>query len=216
MDRPLGRACGNALELEEAIHALNGEGPPDLMQVTYALGAEMLVLGGLAPSRDAARRAMEVAISSGRAAAKFREVVEAQGGDPGVIDDPSRLPQAACCELFFAPRAGFVAAVDPRRVGFGVIELGGGRSKPGDPVDHSVGFVLAARPGDLVRVGEPLATIMARDGAGVDAGRRALQQAIRIADEADYPLPLVSHRVTIEGAMPYESSDTPVGAAISE
>src|SRR5687767_1435483 len=102
MDRPLGRACGNALELEEAIHALQGEGPPDLLRVTYALGAEMLVLGGLATNRDAARRAMEVAISSGRAAEKFREVVEAQGGDPSVVEDPSLLPQAACCELFFA------------------------------------------------------------------------------------------------------------------
>lgn len=210
MDRPLGRACGNALELEEAIHALHGEGPPDLMRVTYALGAEMMVLGGLALNRDAGRRAMEVAISSGRAADKFREIVEAQGGDPAVVDDPSQLPQAECCELFFAPRAGFVASIDPRRVGFGVIELGGGRSQPGDPIDHSVGFVIAARPGDLVREGEPLATVMARDAEGIAAGRRAMDEAIRIDDEADYPLPLISHRVTLDGAMPYESSDTPV------
>jgi pyrimidine-nucleoside phosphorylase len=213
MDRPLGRACGNALELEEAIHALHGEGPPDLMGVTYALGAELLVLGGLATNRDAARRAMEVAISSGRAAEKFREVVEAQGGDPRVADDPSLLPQAAQCELFVAPHGGFVAAVDPRRVGFGVIELGGGRSRPGDPLDHSVGFVVAVRPGDLVREGEPLATIMARDDAGIEAGRRALRRAIVIADEADFPLPLISHRVTIEGAASYEASDTPVELA---
>jgi pyrimidine-nucleoside phosphorylase len=216
MDRPLGRSCGNALELEEAIHALHGEGPPDLMRVTYALGAEMLALGGLAASRDAARRAMEVAISSGKAADKFREIIDAQGGDAGVVDDPSRLPQAACCELFFAPRAGFVASIDPRRVGFGVIELGGGRSKAGDPVDHSVGFVIATRPGDLVRDGEPLATVMARDDAGIAAGRRALQEAIVLDDEAEYPLPLISHRVTVEGAMPYESSDTPVEVAISD
>ena len=213
MDRPLGRACGNALELEEAIHALHGEGPPDLMRVTYALGAEMMVLGGLALNRDAARRTMEVAISSGKAADKFREIVEAQGGDPAVVDDPSELPQAACCELFYAPRAGFIASIDPRRVGFGVIELGGGRSKPGDPVDHSVGFVIAARPGDLVREGEPLATVMARDAEGIAAGRRAMAEAIRIDDEADYPLPLISHRITIDGVMPYESSDTPVEVA---
>jgi pyrimidine-nucleoside phosphorylase len=209
MDRPLGRACGNALELEEAIHALQGEGPPDLMAVTYALGAEMLVMGGLATTRDAARRAMEVAISSGRAAEKFRQVIEAQGGNPAVVDDPSLLAQAGRCELFFASHAGFVATIDPRRVGFGVIELGGGRSKPGDPVDHSVGFVIAVRPGDIVREGEPLATIMARDDEGVEAGRRALQRAIVIADEADFPIPLISHRVTIEGATPYEF-DTPV------
>ncbi len=213
MDRPLGRACGNALELEEAINALHGEGPPDLMRVTYALGAEMLVMGGLAVSRDAARRAMEISISSGRAAAKFREVIAAQGGDPAVVDDPSLLPQAACCELYFAPNAGFVASIDPRRIGFGVIELGGGRAKPADPIDHSVGFVIAARPGDLVREGEPVGTIMARDEAGIEAGRRSLQRAIVIADEADYPLPLISHRVTVDGAMPYESTDTPVELA---
>jgi len=213
MDRPLGRACGNALELEEAIHALRGEGPPDLMRVTYALGAELLVLGGLATGRDAARRAMEVAISSGRAADKFREVVEAQGGDPEVVDDPSVLPQAAACELFTAPRAGFVATIDPRRVGLGVIELGGGRSSPGDPVDHSVGFIIAVRPGDLVRKGEPIATILARDDAGIEAGRRALGGAIVIGDEAEFPLPLISHRVTAEGAFPYEASDTPVELA---
>jgi pyrimidine-nucleoside phosphorylase len=205
MDRPLGRACGNSLELEEAIHALHGEGPPDLMRVTYALGAELLVLGGLAAGRDAAWRAMEVAISSGKAADKFRQIVEAQGGDPGVVDDPAQLPQASCCELFLAPRAGFVASIDPRRVGVGVIELGGGRSRPGEPLDHSVGFIISARPGDLVRAGEPVATILAGDEAGVEVGRRALAEAIVIGEEADYPLPLISHRVTIEGAMPYES-----------
>jgi thymidine phosphorylase len=159
---------------------------------------------------------MEVAISSGRAAEKFRAIVEAQGGDPAVVDDPSQLPQAECCELFVASRAGFVASVDPRSIGFGVIDLGGGRSKPGDPIDHSVGFVIAVRPGDLVREGEPMATIMARDVAGVAAARRTLERAIVIADEAEYPLPLVSHRVTVEGAMPYDSSDTPVGVTVSD
>lgn len=125
MDRPLGRACGNAIEVEEAIHALHGEGPPDLMDVTYALGAEMMVLGGLAPGRDAARRAMEVAISSGRAAGTFADIVAAQGGDPAVVEDPGRLPQAGECELYRAPRTGVVASVDPRTIGFGIIELGG-------------------------------------------------------------------------------------------
>jgi thymidine phosphorylase len=128
------------------------------------------------------------------------------------VDDPARLPQAECCELFFAPCAGFVASVDPRRVGFGVIEQGGGRSRPGDPPILR-GFIIAVRPGDLVREGEPLATVMARDAAGIEAGRRALQGAIVIAEEADYPLPLISHRVTLEGATPYEASDTPVELA---
>lgn len=204
MDRPLGRACGNALEVEEAIHALHGDGPPDLMQVTYALGAEMLVLGGVASSTDAARRRMEVAISSGRAAEAFQRIVEAQGGDPRVVDDPSRLPQAREVEIFSARRAGVVARVEPRAVGRGVIALGGGRTRIDDALDHSVGFVIRARPGDVVRVGEPLATIFARDEAGIAAGMASLAEAFVISDEAEPPLPLVSHRVSRAGVEPYE------------
>ncbi|WP_310569774.1 thymidine phosphorylase [Gemmatimonas sp.] len=203
MDRPLGRACGNALEVEESIMALRGEGPPDLMRVTYALGAEMLVLAGVAADRDDALRRMEVAISSGRAAAKFQEIIAAQGGDPRVIDDPSILPQAAECELFLAPRDGVIAQVEPKAIGRGITALGGQRTKVEDGVDHSVGFVITARPGDIVRAGEPLATIFAKDRAGVDAGLAALRRSISIGEEAEPPLPLISHRVTEAGVELY-------------
>ena len=199
MDRPLGRACGNALEVEEAIHTLKGEGPPDLLEVTYVLGAEMLLLAGVVATHDEARRRMEKAIGTGKAAEHFQAVIEAQGGNPGVVDDPAVLPQADECELFKAPRRGFVARVEPRVVGRGIIALGGGRAKMEDRVDPTVGFVIKARPGDWVEQGEPLATIFARDRAGVETGRQVLRQAIIIADEADPPLPLVSHRVTSAG-----------------
>ncbi|WP_461412975.1 thymidine phosphorylase [Gemmatimonas sp.] len=199
MDRPLGRACGNALEVEESIAALRGEGPADLMDVTYALGAEMLVLGGAAATRNEARRRMEVAISSGRAARKFQEIIEAQGGNPAVVDDPGLLPQAAECELFLAVRDGVVAQVEPRAIGRGITALGGGRTRVEDTVDPSVGFVITARPGDVVRAGEPLATIFARNADGVAAGRASLSESIRLADDADPPLPLISHRVTRAG-----------------
>jgi len=207
MDRPLGRACGNALEVEESIAALRGEGPSDLMDVTYALGAEMLVLGGAAATRNEARRRMEVAISSGRAARKFQEIIEAQGGNPAVVDDPELLPQAAEVELFVAARDGVVAQVEPRAIGRGITALGGGRTKVEDTVDPSVGFVITARPGDVVRAGEPLATIFARDAAGVAAGRAALQESIRLADDADPPLPLISHRVTEAGVERYSADE---------
>jgi thymidine phosphorylase len=199
MDRPLGRACGNALEVEEAIHTLKGEGPPDLLEVTYALGAEMLILAGVVENADAARRQMEKAIGTGKAADHFKKIIEAQGGNPGVVDDPAVLPQAAECELFSAPRRGFVARVEPRAIGRGIIALGGGRMKMDDHVDPSVGFVITARPGDWVEQGEPLATIFARDRAGVETGRQALRHAVLIADEADPPLPLISHRVNASG-----------------
>ncbi|MCC6929796.1 MAG: thymidine phosphorylase [Gemmatimonadaceae bacterium] len=205
MDRPLGRACGNALEVEESIAALRGEGPPDLMQVTYALGAEMLVLGGAAANTDQARRKMEVSLSSGRAAEMFQRIIEAQGGDPRVVDDPSRLPQAKEVEIFTAPTAGVIARVEPRAVGRGIIALGGGRTRMDDAIDPSVGFVIRARPGDVVRVGEPIATIFARDEAGIAAGMASLAESFHIAEEAEPPLPLVSHRVTKAGVEAYEA-----------
>lgn len=204
MDRPLGRACGNALEVEEAIMALRGEGPPDLMKVTYALGVEMLRLGGAATDRDDARRRMEVAISSGKAAQKFQEIIEAQGGDPRVVDDPGILPQAAACELYLAPRDGVVAQVEPRAIGRGITQLGGGRSRVEDTVDASVGFVITARPGDIVRKGEPLATVFAADAQGIGDGLAVLGVAITVSDEAEPPLPLISHRVTESGVERWE------------
>jgi pyrimidine-nucleoside phosphorylase len=200
MDRPLGRACGNALEVEESVLALRGEGPDDLMAVTYALGAEMLVLGGAAAGLDEAHAAMRAAIADGRAARRFEEIIAAQGGNPAVVDDPALLPQAPERAVYEAPRAGVVAEVAPRAVGKGVIALGGGRVRVGAPVDPAVGFHITARPGDRVERGEPLATVHARDAAGLAAGRRALDAAVRIADALDAaPLPLVSHRVTAAG-----------------
>jgi pyrimidine-nucleoside phosphorylase len=199
MDRPLGRACGNALEMEESIHSLRGEGPADLMEVTYALGAEMLLLADAARDHADARRMMEQAISDGSAAAHFQKMIEAQGGNPSVVDDPSIMPQAKEVAIFVAPRRGFVAQVEPRAIGRGITALGGGRTQMDDKLDLSVGFVITARPGDWVEAGEPLATVFARDRAGIDSGRATLRSAITIADEANPPLALVSHRVSAAG-----------------
>jgi pyrimidine-nucleoside phosphorylase len=209
MDRPLGRACGNALETEEAIHALTGNGPADLMEVTYALGAEMLVLGGAARTHAEARPMMEEAIASGAAARLFQEIIEAQGGNPGVVDDPAVLPQAAEVELYLAPRSGVVARVEPRTIGRGITALGGGRTRVDDRIDPAVGFVIGVAPGAWVDAGEPLATIFARDSAGVDDGRAVLSRAIVIADHAEPALPLISHRVTANGVLEYAISPAP-------
>jgi pyrimidine-nucleoside phosphorylase len=203
MDRPLGRACGNALEVEEAIAALKGEGPDDLMDVTYALGAEMLVLADVCDDSASARVELENAIASGRAAERFQRIIEAQGGNPGVVDDPAALPQAAEVEIFTAARRGFVARVEPKTIGRGIIEMGGGRTRVEDAADPSVGLVITARPGDWVEAGEPLATIFARDRTGIGSGRHALRAAIVIADDAEPPLPLISHRITSRGVELY-------------
>jgi pyrimidine-nucleoside phosphorylase len=199
MDRPLGFACGNALEVAEAIEVLKGAGPPDLIEVTFALGAEMLVLSTLASTRDGARAMMDAAIRSGKALKKFEEIIGAQGGDAGVVNDPLRLPQAPHRLDFKASRAGVVQAVDPRAIGHGVIALGGGRRNMEDDVDPSVGFVITAKPQDHVTKGQRLATIHARSPKDIQIGRAVLEQAIMIGETGAPALPLVSHRITPGG-----------------
>ena len=199
MDRPLGHACGNALEVAEAITVLKGAGPPDLIEVTYALGAEMLVLATLASTREGARAMMDAAIGSGKALRKFEEIVNAQGGDKAVVNDPLRLPQARHRSEFVSKRAGVVQTVDPRAIGYGVIELGGGRRNMEESVDPSVGFVITSKPADHVAKGQVLATIHARSKTDLETGRSVLERAIVISDAAPSPLPLISHRVTLRG-----------------
>jgi pyrimidine-nucleoside phosphorylase len=198
MDRPLGRSCGNALEVEEAIEGLRGDGPGDLMEVTYALGTEMLLLVGAAATAQEARRRLEDSVTSGRALETFARVIEAQGGNPRVIEDPAVLPQAAEVEVFRASQDGIVAGVEPRRLGRAIVELGGGRRTIEDEVDPSVGFVIPTKPGDRVRAGEPLASIFARDAAGIALGLEALREAITIADDGTLT-PLITHRITAGG-----------------
>ncbi|HET7791385.1 MAG TPA: thymidine phosphorylase [Gemmatimonadales bacterium] len=200
MDRPLGRACGNALETEEAILALRGEGPPDLLEVTYALGVEMLIAAGIEKTSTRARKRLETAIGSGLAAEKFEQIIEAQGGNPKVVEDPSVLPQADAVEIFAAPETGVVTRVEPRTIGRAVVALGGGRTQVEDAVNPTVGFVITVKPGDKVLAGEPIASVFAKDAAGIQAGFDALTRAISIgAKLAAPPLPLVSHRVTSAG-----------------
>lgn len=198
MDRPLGRAIGNALELEEALLCLEGKGPEDVQVITKALAIEMLVLAGQGTDRAALARRVTDALLSGKALGKFRELVEAQGGNPAVVDDPGALPQAAVVELFESPVTGVVAAVAPRPLGQAVIAMGGGRQRLGEAIDHSVGFVVSARTGTRVHKGEPIASVFARDEAGARLGLEALAQAIAFGEPPPH-LPLISHRITKSG-----------------
>ncbi|MGH7651298.1 MAG: thymidine phosphorylase [Gemmatimonadaceae bacterium] len=199
MDRPLGCACGNALEVAEAIDVLNGGGPQDLIEVTLALGAEMLLLARLASNREGAVAMLDAAISSGKALEKFEQIVAAQGGDKRVVRNPALLPKAHHESQFVADRDGFVASVDPRAVGYGVIALGGGRRNMEEKIDPSVGFVITAKPGDRVAKGETLATVHARTKKDLNVGSDILANAIVISDSIPESLPLVSHRITAGG-----------------
>jgi pyrimidine-nucleoside phosphorylase len=199
MDRPLGRACGTALETEEALLALQGEGPDDLMAVTMALGVEMLLLAKIESDRAAAAHRLDEALRTGHGMQKLGEVIEAQGGNPGIIEDPAALPQANEVEVYRATREGWVVSIEPRAIGRAIVAMGGGRNTVDDAVDHSVGFVISAKPGDRVEAGEPLASIYAADVDGVQTGAAAMDIALTIADTIpEPPSPLVSHRITSE------------------
>lgn len=198
MDRPLGRAAGNALEVREAVAGLRGHGPEDLMHVTFALGIEMLRVAGIAPDAATGRHLLRDTIQSGRALERLMQIVEAQGGDPALLEHPERLPAAPVQEMFVAPDDGVLAAIEPRAVGRAIVALGGGRATMADVIDPSVGFVFQAAAGDTVERGQPLVEIHARTRDDAAAAAHALASAISIGTDARL-LPLVSHRVTADG-----------------
>lgn len=198
MDRPLGIACGNSLEVIESLEGLQGRGPADLMEVTYALAVEMLIVAGVETDRAVAKRRLEETVSSGRALQMFTRMTEAQGGDPRVVSDYGRLPRAPVTVEYRAVQEGIVAEIPPRRIGHAIIALGGGRSKTEDTIAPGVGFMIPAKPGQRVRRGDLLAVIHARTESDAEQARTALDHAIVIGESAT-PLPLVSHRVSAAG-----------------
>ncbi|HET9984030.1 MAG TPA: thymidine phosphorylase [Longimicrobiales bacterium] len=209
MDRPLGEMVGNALEMEEAILTLRGGGPEDLRALTVAEAAEMLVLGGAARDLEAGRRSAAAALDDGRALAQMRRIVEAQGGDPRVLDDPSSLPRTRVRRVVEAWTNGYVQEVAARAVGEAAVALGAGRSRLDAAIDPGAGFRITARPGDPVRRGQPLATVYAGTEALAEAGEAALRQAIRLGPEpAAPPLPLISHRITAAGVEELRTSSS--------
>jgi pyrimidine-nucleoside phosphorylase len=198
MDRPLGVACGNALEVIESLEGLQGRGPADLMEVTYSLAVEMLLVAGIDTDRVAARQRLEETVTSGKALQLFARMIEAQGGDPRVVSDYSLLAKAPVMMEYRSVQDGLVSDVPPRKIGHAIIALGGGRSKTEDTIDPAVGFLVTAKPGDRVRRGDVLAQIHARTAADAERARTALDEAIVIGEHVS-PLPLVSHRVTAAG-----------------
>jgi pyrimidine-nucleoside phosphorylase len=199
MDRPLGHAIGNALEVEEAIFALRGEGPADLRDITIAQAIEMLLLARGGGDTTTLRREAEAALDDGRALECFRQVIEAQEGNPAVVDDPALLPQAPIRRVLESANTGLVESMDVRAIGDAAVALGAGRAKLESRVDPAVGFQITVKPGDRVERGQPIATVFAGKPAKAEAAVEALRQAIRIGEKVVPCLPLISHRVTANG-----------------
>jgi pyrimidine-nucleoside phosphorylase len=196
MDQPLGWAVGNALEIREAISTLHEGGPRDLREHCLAVAAEMLMLCGKAGDANTALTLALETLSSGAAWQKFRQMVEAQGGDVSTVDDPEKLPQAPIVEPVPAQRSGYLASLNAVEVGRAVVALGGGREEKGLPVDHAVGVLVHHKVGDLVQEGTPLFTVHANDEAKLAAARERVLAAHVIGDDPVQPLPLFYRRIT--------------------
>jgi pyrimidine-nucleoside phosphorylase len=196
MNQPLGWAVGNALELREAISTLHEAGPGDLREHCLTVAAEMLMLGGKATDVNSGLTMAMEALSSGAAWQKLKELVEAQEGDVRHVEDPGLLPQARLVEPVSAPRSGYLAAVDAAEVGRVVTDLGGGRKRKGDPIDHSVGLIVHFKVGDLVEVDTPLLTIHANDEKKLESARERLLRAHVLSDVPVQRLPPFYRRIT--------------------
>ena len=194
MDFPLGNAVGNAVEVRESIEILRGAGPADVRELTLLLGVEMLELAGA----SGGRARLERALADGSALRRFAELVDAQSGDPRVVDEPARLPQPRYRRDVRAERSGMLSALDAGLVGLAAVELGAGRARKEDAVDPAAGLLLRKRPGDTVRAGETLAELHAASEELLDAGAARFRQAVAIADAAPPDRPLLLERIAEE------------------
>ncbi len=196
MDRPLGVAVGNANEIVESMAALKGKGPSDLVEVTRAQALSILVLSGRYDAATAGK-ALDEAISSGRAADKAREWIVAQGGDPAVVDDPSLLAQPSEVLEIKASRSGFITSIDTFKVGSLSVDLGAGRRRTDDPIDPAAGIMFDSNVGDEVTSGQVIARVFKGNLSPQDAeiGTR-FAAAVNIGDEPPRVMPMVLERVT--------------------
>lgn len=196
MDTPLGRTVGHTLEMREAIEVLRGRDPePRLLEVTTALSERLLVLTGVEGDATRAREAAVRALESGQALERFTALVEAQGGDPRVVEDPERLPAAPCRIELAAPREAYLAGLPARRVGQLLVELGGGRGVKDQAIDAEVGLVFPHPVGARLPAGETWAVVHARREADARRAGEVLESIVRWTDGPVETAPVVSARL---------------------
>jgi thymidine phosphorylase len=198
MNEPLATAAGNAVEVMNAVEFLTGAHIDErLWDVTVALGGELLALGKLASSDAEGRKQIEAAFRSGRAAEIFGAMTAALGGPKDFVEHPAKYLQAApVVRDVFAAMPGVVSAIDTRAIGLAVVELGGGRLRPTDAIDHSVGFTRLAGLGARVGKDAPLGVVHAKDAAAVERAAEALRAAYTLG-AAPRENPIVYERIGV-------------------
>jgi len=201
MDQPLGYSIGNALEIEEAIATLRGEGPKDLEEVCLILASHMLVLGGKAENEEAARAILQEKLASGEALERLKMMVEAQGGDTRQIEDADLLPKAELHVEVKAEKRGFVESIQAEEIGVAAMLLGAGRETKDSVIDLAAGLSLRKKIGDPVEVGEVLAVLHLNPPFQdrLEEASRKVKEAYGITDEKVPRRPLVFALITPEG-----------------
>jgi pyrimidine-nucleoside phosphorylase len=190
MNQPLGNAVGNALEVKEAIETLHGGGPEDFREHCMIVASHMLVIGRKAKTLSEGRAMAESVISSGKAFEMFRKLTAAQGGDVNYVECPERLVHAPTVENVYANSSGYIQEFNARIVGEVSVEMGAGRAKKDDQIDHSVGLVIRKKVGDHIEKGDLLFTIHAKSTTSAKAAREKILEAIKWSDSPVEPLPL--------------------------
>lgn len=193
MDRPLGRAVGHTLEIEESIDCLAGEGPEDLRELVLLFGGEMLRLARVAKHLEDGKQQIAEAIDSGRALRVFERVIEEQGGDPRCLKQRTLMPHASHVEPFKAWDAGSVSFTDVREVGLAVKELGGGRDDMDDDVDRAVGLVFRVRAGEQVKRGDVIAEVHHQGGRGLAQCHERLRKSLSIGPSRELTPLVLAH-----------------------
>jgi pyrimidine-nucleoside phosphorylase len=194
MDAPLGRAVGNAVEIIECVETLKGRGPDDLAAVVAALAARVLVLSGQYAEADAERQ-VDTVVRSGAALDKFRAMIDAHGGDPGIVDDYGALATAARRQAITATRGGYVAALRADLIGRASMAVGAGRQHVGDRIDPAAGVLIAKKPGEAVRAGDTVLELLYNDNRGLADATALANQAVSVADAAPSRRALMLGRV---------------------
>ncbi len=200
MAQPLGYAIGNALEVKESIDTLNGSGPADLTELVLTLGSEMLLLSGIGRSHSEAEAMLKSHIANKKGARKLKDFIEAQGGDPDVVENTDLLPRARTTIPLESGSSGFIQGIDALEIGMAAKILGAGRQTKEDAIDLSIGIVLRKKVGDPVRKGEPLAMLHSDgDTAKIDPAVKRLSGAYVIGPENISPPKLILARISGDG-----------------
>jgi len=203
MDQVLASSAGNAVEVREAVDYLTGKyRNPRLHEVTMALCAEMLMLGGLADSEEDAREKLQQSLDSGRAAEVFGRMVTELGGPADFVENyDAYLEKAEIIRPIYAENSGIVTSMDTREIGMAVVAMGGGRRKPSDAIDYAVGFTDFVALGERVDSEKPLAVVHVRNEAQFEEAQKSLLIAIRIGDEQPKEEPMVFKKIRLEDTL---------------